>query len=124
MSEEFNNDSSSEGNYSPFWPILVLVVGLILWLGYGDFLAFQQHSFLNQQFYAPTTQQTLQAAQNWQGRYGSIMKDLNDTGAKDPAAASILKDAVQAGIQTGLIRVQPGTGTNAAPAAPAAPAKP
>lgn len=117
MSEEFDNDSTSTGTYSPFWPLLILILGFVIWLGYGDFIAFRQQSFLNQQFDA--AKPTLAAAQNWQGRYGSIMKDLNDTSSKDTAAAAILKDAVQAGIQSGLIRVQPGTNTTPTPAAPA-----
>jgi len=44
---------------------------------------------------------------------------LNDTSAKDPYAVPIMKQAVQAGIQAGLIHVQQGTNNTAAPAEPA-----
>jgi hypothetical protein len=115
MSEEY--EVETESTFSPFWPLLILVVGLNLWLGYQVLIVGLQQHQLNEQFFAPSTQQTLQASKNWQDRYGAILKDLNDN-AKDPAAASILKDAVQAGIQSGLIRVQPGTNTTATPAAP------
>ena|SRR5260221_4924468 len=115
MSEEIDNDSVS---YSPFWPLLILVVSLILWFGYQVVTVSLQRNMLNKQFEA--AKPTIAAAQNWQARYGAIIKDLNETSARDTNAAPILQAAVQAGIQSGLIHVQQqGTNTTATPAPPA-----
>ncbi len=122
MSEEYVNETFP--SYSPFWPLTILLAGFIIWVGFQDYQLNNQRSAFNQQFQAAIP--TIQAAQNWQGRYNAMMQDLIQVGGKDPYAATIAKEAVQAGIQAGLIRVnqqQPGsagTSTNGVttPAAP------
>jgi hypothetical protein len=112
MSEEF--DQSPE-NFSPFWPLLILAVGLLLWSGYQVYATNSQRVVYDKQFQAAIP--TITEAQNVSTRYVALMKDLVETSAKDPAAATIVKDAIQAG----LIHVQPNAGgTNAAAATPPA----
>jgi len=119
MSDEF--DHNPDSNYSAFYPLVILAAGLLIWFGAQDYSLNNQRNFYKRQVEGAAT--TIQAAQNWQARYAAMLKDLNDTGAKDPNAAAILKDAVQAGVQAGLIHVQPNAnGTNSA-AAPAEPSK-
>jgi hypothetical protein len=121
MSDEF--DQNPDNNYSSFWPLLILVIGLLVWFGWQDYGLNSQRSFYGQQIQAAGS--TIEAAKNWQGRYTAMMRDLNDTSAKDTNATPILQAAVQAGIQAGLIRVQQNaTNSTAIPAEPApAPSK-
>jgi hypothetical protein len=118
MSDEF--DHNPDSNYSAFIPLLILAVGFLFWFGYQDYTLNKQRNIFKQQIDAAG--QTIQAAQNWQGRYAAMLKDLNNTGAKDPNAAAILKDAVQEGVQSGLIHMQPNTNgtSNATPPADSA----
>jgi len=115
MSDEY--DSSNEAP-SVFWPFLILLVGLIVWFGFQDYSLNNQRVVFSQQLDQATP--VFNAARNWQGRYNAMMKDLIDTSSKSPNAAAIAKEAVQAGVQVGLIRIQQNS-TNAAgtPAAPA-----
>jgi cytoskeletal protein RodZ len=113
MSDEFEHNP--ENNFSSFWPLLILTVGLLGWLMYQVWSTNQQRRLLDQQFQNEVP--TITEAQNVSTRYVALMKDLVETSAKDPAAAQIVKDAIQAG----LIHVQPnanGTNSTAAPAAP------
>jgi hypothetical protein len=120
MADEFDNiPDNSENNYSSFWPLLILFVGLLIWLGYQDYTLNSQRSFYRKQIQDAGS--TIQAAQNWQGRYAALMKDLNDTSAKDSNAVPILRAAVQAGVQAGLIHVNANSTNNTA--APAEPSK-
>jgi cytoskeletal protein RodZ len=123
MSEEYDNESTSTSAYSPFYPLLILLVGLIIWSGYQVFMANQQRS-ANAAQIAQAMPQIVQA-QNIKDRYVALMKDLIETAGKDPQAAGIVKEATAAG----LLRVQqppPGADTNApaasAPADTSAPA--
>ncbi len=121
MSEEFEQDSTPS---SPFIPLAILLAALIIWSGYQVFAAYSQHAVYATQF--KNAIPTLNAAQNWQGRYNAMMKDLVDSSAKDQYIAAIAKEAVQAGIQAGLIRVNQApagdasssTNSTATPAAP------
>jgi hypothetical protein len=113
MSEEFEH--VTEESYSSFYPLLILIVGFILWLGIQDFSLNNQRTFYANQF--DKAQPAITDAQNIANRYVGLMKDLLQTAQKDPAAAQIVKDAIAAG----LIHVnQNANGTNAA-ATPAAP---
>jgi hypothetical protein len=96
-----------------------LIGGLFIWSGYQVYATNSQRVVYDKQFLA--AEPTIQEAQNVSTRYVALMKDLVETSAKDPAAAQIVKDAIQAG----LIHVQPNAnGTNAPSAeAPAAPSK-
>jgi len=115
MSEEaYDNES-----FSPFYPLLVLLVGLILWLGYQDFEANLQRSALSAQLQAAVP--SLTQAKNIQDRYVALMKDLIETATtgKNEKAAAIVKEAQAAG----LLRVQqPAPGEAGASAGAPAPA--
>jgi Fic family protein len=92
----------------------------LLWSGYQVYATNSQRSAYNKQFQAALP--TINEAQNWSNKYGVLMKDLNQTAqkeGKDSVAAKILNEAIQAGIQAGLIQVQQNA-TNAAgtPVAP------
>jgi hypothetical protein len=111
MSDEF--DQNPENNFSPFWPIFILLIGLFIWSAYQVYATNSQRSVYDKQFQAAIP--TINEAQNVSTRYVALMKDLVETSAKDQAAADIVKAAIAAG----LIHVNP-NGTNAA-ATPAAP---
>jgi hypothetical protein len=118
MSEDF--EPTPGNNYSSFWPLVILVSGLLIWFVLQDLALNSQRAAYNAQFQDQQLQATFNESRNITTRYVSLMKDLLQTAQKDPAAAQIVKDAVAAG----LIHVQPnGTNTTANPAAPAAPAK-
>jgi len=113
MSDEF--DSNPDSNFSPFWPLFILMIGLLGWSGYQVYATNSQRNVYDQQFQAEVP--TITAAQNISNRYVALMKDLVETSGKDQAAAQIVKDAITAG----LIHVQPnanGTNSAATPAAP------
>jgi hypothetical protein len=115
MSDEF--DHNPEHSYSPFWPLVILISGLLLWSLYQVYATNSQRIVFEKQFQAALP--TITEAQNVSTRYVALMKDLVETSAKDQAAAQIVKDAIQAG----LIHVQPNAnGTNSV-ATPAAPSK-
>jgi len=112
MSDEF--DHNPENNYSPFWPLLILIIGLLGWSGYQVYASNSQRSVYDKQFHAAIP--TITEAQNVSTRYVALMKDLVQTAQKDSYAAQIVKDAIKAG----LIQVQPNATNGAAtPAAPA-----
>ena len=114
MSDEF--EPTPENQYSAFWPLLILVVGFLIWFGLQDFALNTQRVAYNTQFQDPQLQKTFNDSRNLTTKYVGLMKDLLQTAQKDPAAAQIVKDAVTAG----LIHVQPNeTNATAAPAAPA-----
>jgi hypothetical protein len=117
MSDEL--DPHSEPVFSSFWPLLILLIGLLIWLGTQDFFMNIQWSGLS-----TTLKQAAPAvneAKYWHRRYDALVDDLYKTAQKDDAAKPIATAAVQAGVQSGLIHVQQGAGANApAPAAPPA----
>jgi hypothetical protein len=115
MPEEF--EPSSNENFSSFWPLFILICGMLIWSGYQVYATNSQRRVYDQQF--QNAMPTIQEAQNVSTRYVALMKDLVETSSKNPAAAQIVKDAIAAG----LIHVQPNA-TNGAAAAPAAPAAP
>jgi len=114
MSDEF--DHNPETHYSPFWPLVILISGILIWSAYQVYATNSQRNVYDRQFQAALP--TITEAQNVSTRYVALMKDLVETSAKDPAAAQIVKDAIAAG----LIHVQPNA-TNGAAATPPAPAK-
>ncbi len=111
MSEEF--EPSSNENFSSFWPLLIVLIGLLIWSGYQVYATNSQRRVYDQQF--QNAMPTIQEAQNVSTRYVALMKDLVETSAKNPAAAQIVKDAIAAN----LIHVQPNA-TNAPAATPPA----
>ena len=119
MSDEFDNNP--DNNFSCFWPLLILVIGLFIWSGYQDWAMNKQRSYNAAQFQAALP--TINDAQNVGARYVALMKDLVQTAQKDPAAAQIVKDAIKAN----MIQVQQnatnGTATPVAPTPTPTPSK-
>jgi hypothetical protein len=115
MSDEF--DHNTENNYSSFWPLLLLLIGLFLWSGYQVYATNSQRNVYDKQFQAALP--TITEAQNVSTRYVALMKDLVETSAKDPAAADIVKAAIAAG----LIHVQPNATNSAGTPAEPTPSK-
>lgn len=117
MSEEYDHEqSSSSYSYSVFWPLLILLIGLVGWSGYQVYAQNSQRNVYHQQFESAIP--TINQVKVIQDRYVALMKDLIQTSAKDQYAAGIVKEAEAAN----LLRVQPAADTNSAstPAAPAA----
>lgn len=112
MSDEYDEVESSSVRYSSFWPLIILLSGLLLWSGYQVFAANSQRNVYNAEFQNAIP--TINAAENVQAKYVALMKDLIQTSAKDPYAAQIVKEATQAG----LLHVNPSeTNSTATPAA-------
>jgi predicted negative regulator of RcsB-dependent stress response len=114
MSDEF--ESAPEQSYSAFWPLLILMLGIFGWTVYQVYATNSQRNVYDRQFQQALP--TITEAQNVSNRYVALMKDLVETAQKDPAAADIVKAA----IQSGMIHVQPNA-TNGT-ATPAEPPKP
>jgi len=115
MSDEF--DPTPDSNYSPFWPLLILVSGLFIWSAYQVYATNSQRNVYNKQFQSAIP--AISQAQNVGNRYEALLKDLIETSQKDPVAADIVKAAIQAG----LIHIRPkdtNATTNPAPPTPAA----
>jgi hypothetical protein len=111
MSEEF--DHVVEESYSSFWPLLILIIGFLIWLGIQDYSLNNQRIFYATQF--DKAQPAITDAQNIANRYVALTKDLLATAQKDQAANQIVKDAIQAG----LFHLNPNSTNSAAtPAAP------
>jgi protein-disulfide isomerase-like protein with CxxC motif len=116
MSDEFEHNPDS--NYSSFWPLLILTIGLLGWLSYQDWAMNKQRVVYDTQF--QNALPTITQAQNISTRYVALMKDLVETAqkeGKDSVSAKIVSDAIQAG----LIHVQQnpnGTNSTATPAEP------
>lgn len=113
MSDDYDNV-----RYSSFWPVIILLSGLLMWSGYQVFAANSQRGVYGKEFQNAIP--TINAAENVQTKYVALMKDLIQTSAKDPYAAQIVKEATQAG----LLHVNPSSDTNSTttPAAPSTPA--
>jgi hypothetical protein len=116
MSDEL--DQNSENHYSSFWPLLVLISGLLIWFAFQDYLLNIQRSAYERQFHDQQFLTVVGQADNVTTRYVALMKDLVDTAqkqGKDSAAAKIVNEAIAAN----LIHVTPnatnGSGTPAEP---------
>jgi predicted negative regulator of RcsB-dependent stress response len=115
MSDDF--DSGAEPTFSPFYPLLILICGLLIWFGYQDYASNAMRSAGSRQFQAALP--TITQAQAMQNRYVALMKDLAQTASKDPAAAQIVNDAVKAGwirVQNNPAPASADTSTTSAPA--------
>jgi hypothetical protein len=99
MSDEFEVEPA----YSPFWPMAILVAGLLIWSGYQAYQGFSEKSNLTTEL--DSAGPTIKAAENVQTRLYAVAQDLIQTSAKDANAAQIVKEA--------NIQVKPGA-TNAA----------
>jgi len=114
MSEEF--EPTPENGFSSFWPLLILVAGLLIFFATQDYLINKQRVAFETQFHDQQFLTIISQADDVSKRYVALMKDLVETSGKDQAAAQIVKDAIQAG----LIHVQPNA-TNGAASTPPAP---
>jgi hypothetical protein len=115
MSDEFDNDEDND--YSSFWPLLILVSGLLIWFAFQDYELNFQRSAYDKQFQSELT--TISEAQTIENKYVALMNDLYQTSAKDPVAAQIVKDAIQAG----WVHVQPNAANSTATPADSTPSK-
>jgi hypothetical protein len=118
MSEEYDNEST---NYTPFWPLVIFLAGFAITAGIQLYQVNAQRMALSAQFQSEIP--TIQAADGWYARFGSVLNDLVKTAEKDPVAAQIAKEAIQAGVQTGIVQIKqnaPAASTNGmtTPAAP------
>jgi hypothetical protein len=121
MSEEFDNQSSENSSYSVFWPSLILLIGLLIWSGYNDWIQNSQRIVYDTEYQQAIP--TINQAQAVQKRYVALMKDLIETSAKDQAAAGIVKEAEAAGLlrqQAAAPAASTDTNSASTPAAPAA----
>jgi hypothetical protein len=109
MSEEYEIEETS---YTPFYPLLVLLIGLTLWSGYQLYSVASERGALKSQFESAIP--TINAAQNAKTKLYSLAQDLIQTGAKDNYAAQIVKEA--------NIQMKNPDGSAAAPAPAPAPA--
>jgi hypothetical protein len=89
MPDEYGNEISTEPAYSAFWPVLILVVGLLFWSGYQAFNAYNAKTNLDREFQSAVP--SLHAAQNAKDKLYAVAHDLIELSAKDPVAAQIVK---------------------------------
>jgi hypothetical protein len=91
------------------------MIGLLVWSSYQLYAINSQRLAINKQYEA--LEPAIVPSQNAEAKLRAIVQDLIQMSAKDPNAAQILKESIQAGI----LHVNNTAGTNAT--APAAPAK-
>ncbi len=83
--------AATEASYSPFWPVFILLAGLILWSGYEVVQAYSENSAFQAEL--KSGQPAIQAAQTAQSKLYALAQDLIETSAKDNNAAQIVKEA-------------------------------
>ncbi len=95
--------------YSPFWPLLILLVGLTLWAGYQLYAMNTQRMAIVSEYQqlAPN----IEPARNIQNRFFAFCQDPYQSRAKDQYAAQIVREAG--------IRFTPGPGAAGATGADA-----
>ncbi len=92
MSDEYSHEEdSTEEQFTAFWPLLILIVGLLLWSGFQAYFAYHQNANLNAELEAAAP--TVKVAQEMQAKLYSLAQDLLQTGARDTYAAQIVKEA-------------------------------
>ena len=92
MSDEFGNEEdSSEEQFTAFWPLFILMAGLLLWSGFQAYSSYRQNATLNAELEAAAP--TVKAAQEVQTKLYALAQDLLQTGTKDTYAAQIVKEA-------------------------------
>jgi len=107
-------DDYDQVRYSSFWPLAVLLFGLLMWTGYQDFAANKQRNVYDSEYQSALP--TIGEAEKVQGKYIALIKDLVQTSNKDPYAAQIVKEATAAGL---LHQNSGGTNSTGSPSAPA-----
>jgi hypothetical protein len=111
MSEEF--DVIPDNRFSSFVPLTIALLGFLVWFGFQDYSLNNQRIAYEQQI--SSAMPTYNEAVGIAGKYKGVLKELVETAQKDPAAAQIVKEAVQAG----WISFQQGSNSAANPAEPA-----
>ena len=91
MNAEYQTEEIAQPVYSPFWPLFILMAGLILWTGFQAFSALSQAAAFTSDF--KQARPTIEAAQKAQSRLYALAQDLVQTSAKDSNAAQIVKEA-------------------------------
>jgi hypothetical protein len=81
---------SDPPSYSPFWPLQILVVYLIAWVGYHVFTLNEDRLAVERQIQQVTPQ--AETAWNAQKRLLSLAQDIDNIAPKDAAAAQIVKE--------------------------------
>ena len=94
MSHEYD-EIEGEESFSAFWPLVVVLGGLLIWSGYQVFAINSQRALYSTQF--QNALPAINNARNVESKYFALMKDLAQTSSKDPYAAQIVKEAIQAG---------------------------
>jgi hypothetical protein len=90
MSEDvFEEDD--HGTYSAFWPLAVLMLGILLWSGYQSYIAYDQNASIVAALKNADPQ--IAEAQKAEAQLFSLFQDLVETSAKDANAAQIVKDS-------------------------------
>jgi hypothetical protein len=98
-----------------FWPALLFLLGLAVWLGIQDYQLIGQKQALAD--FMTKAEPAATEASAITKRYVALMKDLVETAQTDAAAKKIVDDAIKAG----FLRVKPTPTNGAASAAPPAP---
>jgi predicted negative regulator of RcsB-dependent stress response len=92
MSDEYSNEEDSSGErFTSFWPLFILIGGLLLWSAFQGYSSYRQNSNLNAEIEAAAP--TVKAAQEAQTKLYALAQDLLQTGTKDTYAAQIIKEA-------------------------------
>jgi hypothetical protein len=79
-----------EPAYSPFWPLLILLVGLVLWTGYEAYSNYLQDSNLTATF--NRMEPAINDAQKRNDRLLAFAQDLIQTADHDTYAAQVVKE--------------------------------
>jgi hypothetical protein len=120
MSEEYDNSgvSNESESASPFLPILILTLGVLIWVGYDDFASWKQWS-VNAQNVA-NAEPAVRLADTASQKYVDLVKDLLQTSSTDSTAKGIVNDAIKAGLLRYDSNGTPAANgsTNAAPISP------
>jgi hypothetical protein len=80
-----------EETYSAFWPLLVLMCGILIWIGFQVYSVNAQRIVLDQQFQLVAQQVVL--AQNAKAKLYSVAQDLIQLSSKDTNAEAIVREA-------------------------------
>jgi hypothetical protein len=112
------SDELPERSYSAFWPVLIILAAFVISYSIQLFEVISSRSSIVHQLDLDKPDVTVPNAEAVHQRFGKLVEDLVQTAQKDPNAALVVRQAIQAGI----LRVQRApsnaNSTNAAPASP------
>jgi hypothetical protein len=90
MNDE-SNETEIDEIYSPFWPLALLLAGLILWTAYQAYEALSQKSMLDKELI--TNAPTINEAASARTKLYALAEDLVQVSTRDANAAQIVRDA-------------------------------